>query len=627
MMLLRSPVARRPSRRRNVKSTTVAAPVGGWNSKVPLANMDPLSAAQLRNWFPQPGYVEVRKGYKWHSWDMGSGVTTVTADDATDTFTASAHGIPDGALVKFHAETTLPGGITANDSYFVINTATDTFQVSQIEGGSALDLTTAGSGTISVYRLTEPAVETLAVWQGPASSKLLAAAGGAFWDVTANTAGVLSRAAAASDNAWQWCAHTTSGGSYTFFVNGADAPLHYNGSAWAAPSITGSGITASDFVHVISHKRRLWFTINGTTKGAYLATDAIAGTATAFEFGSLFTRGGYLNALASWTRDGGSGADDYLVAISSRGQVAIYQGTDPAAANTWELVGVFDVPPPIGRRCFQRYGADLLLITLEGVFPLSTLLAVDQTQVSRVAITDNIAPSFNAAARSYGANWGWEVCTYPRGTRLIVNIPISEGVTAKQYVMNTITGAWCEFDNHNATCWAVYNDMLYFGAPGGAIYQADTGSADIDVPITAVGQGAYSAFGSANIKRFSMLRPLISVTGANRPKVGISVDFVETQSLSSIAAPQSTVGALWDTATWDNAFWSDTSAEINDWANLVGLGTFGSVKFTAQTGVSTGGGAWGVGLWSSLLWGSQGRSDETMRIQGFVLLYESGEFI
>jgi hypothetical protein len=252
----------------------------------------------------------------------------------------------------------------------------------------------------------------------------------------------------------------------------------------------------------------------------------------------------------------------------------------------------------------------LLLITLEGVFPLSQLLSVDQSQASRVAITDNIAPKFNDAARSYRDNFGWEVCAYAKGTRLIVNVPTSELATAGQYVMNTITGGWCEFDSHNANCWVVYNDNLYFGG-GGIVYQADTGSADLDTPITAVGQAAYQAFGAANTKRFSMIRPLVTVAETNRPSVGISTDFIETQAMSSITPATGSSSAQWDAAIWDSATWSGTDSEVNDWANVVGLGTFGSVKFTALTGVSAGGGAWGVGLWGDMLWGSRGRSGPT----------------
>jgi hypothetical protein len=613
-------------RARIVKSETVPAPVAGWDAKNPLASMPPLAAVQLKNWFPQPGWVEVRKGYKWHSWDVGSGVLVVSSvDDATDTFTSNSHGLADDTVVKFRATTTLPGGITASDSYYVISSATNTFQVSQTVGGSAVDLSSAGAGTIYVYELSEPTVETLAVWQGPASNKMFAAGGGAIWDVTLNAAATLAYPADAQNDRWQWCNHTTSAGQFLWMCNGADDPVHYNGSAWAEPTITG--ITASNIASVISHKKRLWFVLKDSTKGAYLATEAIAGAATEFQFGSLFSRGGYLQALATWTRDGGQGVDDYLVAVSDRGQAAVYQGTDPAEADTWELVGVFDIPRPIGRRCFHRYGADLLLITLEGVFPLSQLLAVDQSQVSRVAITDNIAPEFSDSARLYGSNFGWEIAVYPRGTRLMVNVPTAEGTRAEQYVMNTITGAWCEYDNHNATTWAVYNDAPYFAAADGAIYQADTGSTDIDTPISATGQAAYSAFRMPNIKRFSMIRPLVTASGNNRPSVGISTDFTETSALSTLTGATNAATATWDSAVWDNATWSTEFSEISEWANATAIGTFGSVKFRAQTGASSGGGAWGIGLWGTVLWGSQGRSNETMRIQGFVLLYEPGEYI
>ncbi len=539
-MMLRQPAGRKRSRQRNVRSATALAPVAGWDAKSPLASMPVSAAVQLKNWFPQPGWVEVRRGFKVHASSIG-----------------------------------------------------DT-------------------------------VETMATWHGPSTSKMLAAAGGSIWDVTSNTAASVAYAASATSDRWQWCQHTTSAGSFLVMVNGVNAPIHYNGTAWAEPTITG--ITPEDAIGVISHKKRLWFVLSGTTKGAYLGTEAVAGAATEFEFGSLFTRGGHLVALATWTRDGGSGADDFLVAISSRGQVAVYQGTDPAAADTWGLVGVFDVPPPIGRRCFAKYGADLLLMTIEGVFPLSQLLAVDQSQAGRVAITDNIAPEFSRAARLYGESFGWQVCLYSKGTRLVVNVPVAELTTSKQYVMNTITGAWCEYDSHNANCWVVYNDDLYFGG-NGVVCQADTGSTDIDEPITAVGQAAYQAFGAANIKRFSMIRPLVTASQSNRPTIGMSTEFVETQDLSSISPTPGGVAAVWDTSPWDVAQWGGSGVEVNDWVNSTALGTFASIKFRAQTGISSGGGAWGVGLWGDMLWGSRGRSDETMRIQGFVVLFEPGEFL
>ena len=544
MLSARSPAPRR-GRRAVSRPIAITAPIEGWDASAALADMKPQRAVQLKNWFPQPGWVEVRKGYKYHAWDIVSDTTPI---------------------------------------------------------------------------------ESLMAYHGPTTSKLFAAGGGAVYDVTANAAGT-SSITSLSEDRWQHTMFGNSAGTFLWMCNGTDAPRHYNGSAWATPSITGTGITASDFIQCWAHKARIWAVIANSQDAAYLETDAVAGTATRFRLGRLFTRGGFLMAGTTWTRDGGSGPDDYQVFISSEGQVAVYAGTDPASADTWSIVGVFNVPKPIGRRCFARLGGDVLLITIEGVFPLSQLLPVDQSQASRVAITENINPAFNGDALSYRSAFGWEIAVYPNGTRLIVNIPTSELATAKQYVMNTITGAWCEFDGHNANCWAVLNDNLYFGGQDGAVYRADTGRADLDQPIVAVGQMAYQAFGTPNVKRFSMIRPLVNTTGNNRPSLGMSLDFIETSSMSSLLAAQSSTGALWDVAKWDQATWSDESQTVADWTNVVGIGTFGSIKFQAQTGLEVGRSLWGVSRWGVSLWGSTASADETMRINGFVALAETGGYL
>jgi len=623
MLALRQPARRNPQRRQTVISKALTAPVEGWDASSALASMPENRAVQLKNWFPQPGFVEVRRGYRIHSFDIGSSPKPVSSiDTGTDTLTSNAHGLADGTEVKIYASTTMPGGLSQTLGYFIRDSATNTFKLALTAGGAAVNITSNGSGTITVYKLDEPPVETLAVWQGPASGKMFAAAGGAIWDVTAQQSATPAYYNNGAEDRWQWCNHTTSAGAFLFLVNGTDAPLHYNGTSWAAPTITG--ITAADAIHVTSHKKRLWFTMKDSTKGAYLATDAIAGAATEFQFGSLFSRGGHLLAIASWTRDGGSGSDDYLVAISSRGQLAVYAGTDPASADTWALVGVFDVPQPIGRRCWRRHGGDVLLLTVEGLFPLSSLLSVDESQAKRVAISERISNAFNTAAQSYGSLFGWECEVYPRGTRLIVNVPTSENATAKQYVMNTLTKAWCEYDGHNANTWVVFGDNLYFSGHDGDVYRADAGRADLEYPITAVGQTAYSAMGRATVKRFTMMKPLITATVTNRPALGVSVDFVETSALSTLAAAVAPSGATWDSSVWDSATFGAEQTEINDWANIAAIGTFGSIKFQAQTGVDSGSSNWGFSIWGSSSWGSGGTSDEIMRLQGFVILAEPG---
>lgn len=68
-----------------------------------------------------------------------------------DTITSASHGFIDDSRVMFFAYETasLPTGLTEGTRYFVINAATDTFQVSATQGGGAVDLTAAGYGTVA----------------------------------------------------------------------------------------------------------------------------------------------------------------------------------------------------------------------------------------------------------------------------------------------------------------------------------------------------------------------------------------------------------------------------------------------------------------------------------------------
>lgn len=535
------------SRQAIAKSSTVMPPVGGWDASSALAAMPADRAVELVNWFPQPGYIEVRRGYDYQAWDMTSDTTPVYS---------------------------------------------------------------------------------LMTWQGQSStSYLFAAAGTSIYDIS--TEGVPTASVTGlTDAKWQWVNFTNTGNTYLVIANGSDAVRNFNGSVWSTPAITG--VSASTLIHVNVHKKRLWFVQRDSTKAWYLATDAIAGAATSFELGSVFSRGGYLMAMATWTKDGGSGPDDYAVFVSSRGQVAIYQGIDPAS--DFVLAGVFDYGAPIGRRCFARYGSDLLLLTVNGLIPLSQSFAVDQSQQAQNAITANIQQAMAEAAREYASGYGWEICVYNKGTRLILNVPTVPGSVSEQYVMNTLTGAWCKFTNHNANCWIVWNDRLFFGDSTGSVYEADVGSADVATPITAYGQCAYQSFRSpGNLKRFTMMQPLVTSSNNARPSLGISVDFIETSEMSTASVQGADGQTLWDTSRWDVDDWSGSISQINDWISIPAIGRFASVKFQAQTGVESSasdGSYWGIDTWGDGLWGGTSfAADETMRINGFVVLYETGGYI
>lgn len=79
---------------------------------------------------------------------LASGLTAAfTVTTGTDTIDAVAHGLADGARVRFTTTDTLPAGLKLLVSYFVRNKTDDDFQVSLTAAGSIIDITSAGSGT------------------------------------------------------------------------------------------------------------------------------------------------------------------------------------------------------------------------------------------------------------------------------------------------------------------------------------------------------------------------------------------------------------------------------------------------------------------------------------------------
>jgi hypothetical protein len=485
----------------------------------------------------------------------------------------------------------------------------------RVRRGSKIHASGMGSGV----------VDSLMPYHGvtSATSKLFAATANKIYDVTSNAAAT-EAVTSLTSNRWQHCNFTTSGGKFLWICNGADDPRHYNGSAWATPSITG--ITGSDIINVNGHKNRLWFVLKDSTKAGYLATGAVAGAVTTFELGGFFTKGGHLVAIATWTRDGGNGPDDLWVGISSRGQCVVYAGTDPSSASTWELVGRFDLGAPIGYRCFTNVAGDLALVNIDGVLPLSRALETDRGAAAAIAITKNINNAMNEAARSYSANFGWELTPYPKGTMAVLNVPVQEGQTQHQYVMNTLTGAWCKFTGLNANCWAVYRDNLYFGGNDGYVIQADTSGVDVTESIDAIGQGAYNYYKSrGRLKQWKLLQPLLTTDSSTVPAVGISTDFKDNASIGT-PTPGQSISALYDTAVYDVDVYAIEGRTVANWTGIAGTGQCAAIHFRAQTG-ATGVALWGFADWGEKNWSASVTGDVIMRMNGFNVIHEQGGFL
>lgn len=435
---------------------------------------------------------------------------------------------------------------------------------------------------------TTTPVETVMAYTAPigTNSKIFGVAGGTIYDCTAGGVAVATTVTGLSNSRLQYVNFTNAANtSYLIVCNGVDTPKIYNGSVWADMTLTG--ITPSDVVSVNAWKGRLWFTLVNSTKSGYLAVGAIAGAVTVFDVGSFMTRGGYLNCIGTWTQDSKQTVDEYIAFITSRGQVIVYQGTDPATANTFALVGLYDIGAPIGRRCFLRISGNLWIICVDGILPMSEMLTLDRAAAAKVAPTTMIQNAMMASAQMFAPNFGWQMMEYAKGQLAILNIPQVENNTSVQYVMNTLTGAWCQFVGINSNCWEILNDVPYFGGNDGTVWQWDTGSGDGINAITATVQTAFNYFGSrGHLKRWTMVRPILTTDGSVTPGVGLNVDF-GTGAPVSIPSVISTGGALWDVALWDVAVWPVNSATVANWTTIEGIGQCASI-ITKCTTVSNG---------------------------------------
>ena len=422
-------------------------------------------------------------------------------------------------------------------------------------------------------------VQSLMSYMSPSANKLFAASNNAIYDVTSSGSVGSAVVTSLSNAQFQDVNFTTSGGSFLFIVNGADAPRHYNGSAWATPTL--SGVTGSTINNVTVFKERLFFIVNDSLSFAYLPINSVAGTVSTFALGSVFNFGGKLVAAGTLTRDGGSGSDDYIALITSEGEVAVYQGTDPSDATKWSLVGVFKIARPIGDRCVVNVGAELIVITESGFVPMTQMYAESETNYAK-AISDKISGSVLSAVTNFKSIFGWEAIIYPRGQFGLFNIPNDTSGSFVQFVINLNTGAWGRFTGQNSYCWGLLNGDLYFGGED-KVYKADNGLSDAGTQIQGDAKTAFVYYGGrGTTKRYTAIRPVVSSDADLPVSIGFDVDFNDGTNVYTPSAA-TTEGASWDTATWDVAEWAGTIASQLVWRSVADIGWNAAIRIRTST--------------------------------------------
>lgn len=481
-------------------------------------------------------------------------------------------------------------------------------------------------------------VETLMVRRSQGAEQMFAAAGSAIYNVS--TVGTATSVVTGLSSArWQYVNFTPALGTTVIqIVNGVDNLRMFDGTTWTTPSITGlpNSLTTAAITNISAQKRRLWYVLGnglggGSTICAFMPTDAITGAiAGTLDNGANWAKGGYLVAISDWTVDGGNGPQDYVVFLSSRGQATIYAGTDPTSATAFSLVGTFDLAPPVSARCCTKIGSDVGIITQQGVIPLSQALPFDPSAERSVAITARIQNAMAQAAITGLNLFGWQLITYAPEQLSILNVPKIENNTQVQFVMDALTGAWCQFTGWNANCFEVFDDTLYFGGNNGSVNQCFVGSSDFTTPILADMQCAYNYFDApGRLKRMTMVQPFITAGQTVTPFIAVDSDF----QIQSQTAPIQILdgGALWDIAVWDVDVWFGSIVQTTAWLSAEAIGHALAIHLTVNIATTEAAGSQALFDYSffdeAAFDSAINTTSTTLQINAFNTILEMGGFV
>lgn len=384
----------------------------------------------------------------------------------------------------------------------------------------------------------------------------------------------------------QWTNYTTVAGHFGLYCDETNGYYVYTeaGGTWAKVALGGgatqvSGIDPALFVQPLIYKERAWFVEKNSARAWYLPTGAIFGAATVFNFGNKFKHGGTLVALFNWTVDGGEGTNDYLVAISSAGDIVLYNGTDPSVATDFKQQGQWYIgPPPAGRRIAGSFGGELYVLSAYGIVPLTRLIAGALIQQDDIYLSRKITPLINDQMLLARNVLGWEIKLISTENLLITSVPKQIGFDYIQFVQAL-----------NSKGWAVYRDLPYFtgdtwqgifyiGTEDGRVV-VHTGSQDnvsttgtngiaIDWSALSVFQ-EYGEVGKYKITQF--IRPVFLAAQAPAYAVEARYDYNLSEVLSPPASPIFS-GSVWDVGIWDSALWGGDFVEVENPVGGSGIG-------------------------------------------------------
>lgn len=425
-----------------------------------------------------------------------------------------------------------------------------------------------------------------------ADSRVFAAHDGNIYDVTSNPAVIAQAATGSDDDQWWTTQFSTTSGSYLLAVSPGAGYWTYNvADGWVDRTALCTGLP--DNVRTVAvFKNRVWFTAEGDSDVFYLdSVHAIQGAAVAFPMGAVLRNGGSVSALLNWTMDAGFSVDDYMAVIGTEGDIGIWKGTDPTGADTFALNGVWYIGPvPKYGVYFTPFGGDVMILSQQGLIPLSKITAGQYNEAAALNMpASKIQPELVNSLTLLKDVPSWDVMMVPRESIIIIKLPADAYGQYRQFVMNTITGAWSTFSGMQMVCCTLMGGQLYYADNSGQVIKGLAGQFDgSDIngqggsAIEGDSQQSFNSYNSpAQLKKFQMARPIFIAPSAPSVKLQINTQYALNNVTGSPAFTDPANG-IWDGSDWNQSYFSGSQNTYQAWVGLFGLGYYGSLRMKVK---------------------------------------------
>ena len=339
-----------------------------------------------------------------------------------------------------------------------------------------------------------------------------------------------------------------------------DSVMRFDGTTWTTytTELTGGPVpgTAKGLSYVCKYRNRFYFIETKSMNLWYLPIDSHQGALTKIPMSGAASLGGYLLFLANWSIDAGDGIDDKLVAVTSEGEALIFTGNDPADVATWRQEGRYFIGHPMGMNAHTQVGGDVLVLTVEGIVPLSQSITKSAGEMELAMLSRAIKRMWREEVASKTI-FPWSIRRWDEYGGIFVTFPGGSEGNRYCLCMNAVTGAFARAVGWDALCFLHMRSDMFFGTQDGIIMQMDRSGYDDGnhrkIPYVCTLIGGWETFQArTQMVIWHQARAVFSSGNAEpfQPALDSTTDYVIVVPPPPPVGPDPGVVDVWDQGLW-----------------------------------------------------------------------------